>query len=250
MSTTLAEPQNTTPATNDDAGDGGDVLQYRTIHTGALIGLLLGIVSVAIVFAGEASLATALMLLPIPVAGIAVSLLALRTIRREPDQYVGKPPAVIGIALSALFAIGGTAFAGYIYATEVPDGYERISFLELKPDQLDKRAGRAVPNPIVELWQTGQPVFIKGYIRPDTVSSRENISEFLFVRDSNACCFGDLSKVMYFDQIDVKLIDGLTTKMHEGRLYRLGGRLVIHPENLNRGPGYPVFSLLGTYVQD
>ncbi len=251
MSTTLSQPPKPTPAADAHSNEyDSDVLQYRAIHTGALIGLLLGIVSVAVVFAGEASLATAIMLLPIPVAGFLVSLLALKTIKANPDQYVGRPAALIGIALSALFAIGGTAFAGYVYATEVPDGYKRISFLELKPDQADERAGRPVPQPIFDAWQAGTPVFIKGYIRPDTVSSRENISEFLFVRDSNACCFGDLSKVMYFDQIQVELTNGLKTDLHEGRIYKLGGQLVINPQNLNRGPGYPVFSLLGTYVQD
>ena len=45
----------------------------------------------------------------------------------------------------------------------------------------------------------------KGYIRPGSATSRTNIDNFLLVRDNNQCCFGDLSKVKYYDQMVVQI---------------------------------------------
>jgi hypothetical protein len=245
MSTTIAQPEFGVAVDDNDAA-----IEYRSIHTGAIAGMLLGVLSVAVVFAARSSLESALMLLPIPLFGLAISLIANRTIRQNSHQYVGRPAAVIGMLLSLVFGIGGALYAGVVYATEVPDGFARISFLALKPDRADEIAGRPVPTKVLAHVLAGEPVFIKGYIRPDTVTGRKNVSEFLLVRDSNACCFGDLSKVKYYDQIQVNLADGLTTDFHEGRLYRLGGQLFINPQNLGLGPGYPVYTMVGTHVED
>ncbi len=41
----------------------------------------------------------------------------------------------------------------------------------------DEEAGRLVPKEAQELL--GQPIFIKGYIRPDSVQARSGIDQFL-----------------------------------------------------------------------
>jgi hypothetical protein len=224
-----------------------DTLQYRALHTGAIIGLVLGLLSVAMIVAATSSLESCLWIAPIPVLGIFVSARALSKIRRAPDEFTGAPIAMTGLVLSIAFLVGGLGYGTYVYATEVPEGYTRISFNDMKPDGIEERGGVMIPPDIAQL--DGQKIFIKGYIRPDSITQKVGIKEFLFVRDSNQCCFGDISTVKYFDQIDVDLRGSRTVSYEEGALYRVAGVLKVHPENLRRGPGAAVFSLVADYAQ-
>ena len=73
---------------------------------------------------------------------------------------------------------------------------------------------------------------------------RTGIDRFLLVRDNNQCCFGDLSKVNYFDQMAVQITSNHRVE-DTLKILRMGGILEINEENLALGPGYPVFSLEG-----
>jgi hypothetical protein len=222
-----------------------DQPQYRAIHTGAILGLGLGVLSVFTVIVAANSLDACLMVTPIPVLGAFLSLRALAKIRRESDQYTGAPLAVAGLVLSLAFLIGGVSYGGYVYSTEVPEGYARISFSGMKPTELQELAGVAIPPEIAAL--DGKKVFIKGYIRPDSISVSKGIDRFLLVQDNNQCCFGDLSKIKFHDQMIVNLVGSLRVDYSEGVL-RMGGVLKIHPENVVRGPLVPVYSLQADYA--
>ncbi|MFO0791814.1 MAG: hypothetical protein U0805_20320 [Pirellulales bacterium] len=224
-----------------------DALQYRSLHTGALISLVLGIVSVFVVVSAASSFEWCLVAAPIPALGLFLGARSLARIRAFPDQYTGAPLAQAGMALSLIFLVGGIAYGGYVYATEVPDGYTRISFNEMKPDELQERSGVAIPPEIMAL--KGKKVFIKGYVRPGSSTTRTNIDRFLLVRDNNQCCFGDLSKVKYFDQMVVQITsdDRVDDNLD---LLRMGGVLEIHPENLGLGPDAPVFGLKADYARN
>lgn len=224
--------------------EGLDALEYRAIHTGAIAGLLLGVISVATVITASTNFDATLMIAPIPLLGLIVSLRSLLAIRRQPETYTGSYLAAAGALLSALFLFGGVGYGGYVYATEVPDGYIRTSFARMKPDEIEERGNVPIPSDVAEL--AGQRVFIKGYVRP---GSQKTISrEFLLVRDNNECCFGAIDKVKYYDQILVKL-DAKQTASFDLRLYRVGGVLHIDPANLGRGPEYPVYTLVADYLQ-
>ena len=94
----------------------------------------------------------------------------------------------------------------------------------------------------------GQRVFIKGFMRADSIQYSHNVREFLLVRDNNECCFGDLSNVKYFDQVLVSTVGSLSTDYSTG-IYRVGGILHIHPENILRGVGYPVYTLEADHLK-
>jgi hypothetical protein len=224
--------------------DGLDALEYRAIHTGAIAGLLLGVISVATVVPAASNFEAVLMIVPIPVLGLVVSLRSLAAICRQPETYTGTKLAAAGALLSALFLAIGVGYGGYVYATEVPDGYERTSFGEMKPDTVEERGNIPIPPEIAAL--NGKRVFIKGYVRPG--SQRTISGEFLLVRDNNECCFGEIDKVKYYDQMQVKLQRN-TTASFDLRLYRVGGTLVINPANLGRGPQFPVYSLVADYLK-
>jgi hypothetical protein len=230
------------PITSD-----GDAIEYRALHTGALIAMVLGVLSVFVVIAAASSFETCLLVAPIPALGIFVALWSLGKIRRFPDQYTGRTLARLGLTLSLVFLIAGVGYGGYVYTTEVPDGYTRISFNSMKPDEIQERGGIAVPPDIAAL--NGKKVFIKGYIRPGSSPLRTNIDRFLLVRDNNQCCFGDISKVKYYDQMVVQITSGDRVEDNLNIL-RMGGILEIHPENLALGGESPVFSLRADYAKD
>jgi hypothetical protein len=148
----------------------------------------------------------------------------------------------------------GASYGAYIDLTEVPDGYTRIAFsdglslskvVSLKPSELDERGGVKIPREVAAL--DGKKVFIKGYIRPDSITVSRGIDRFLLVRDNNQCCFGDMSTVKYYDQIDVDMVGSQKVDYDQG-VFRIGGVLRVNPENLSLGPGRPVFSLQADYA--
>lgn len=227
--------------------DEEDELQYKALHTGALIAFVLGLVSVCVVLTAANSPEWAPIVAPIPVIGMVFALRAIANIRNNPNQFTGLGLARTGLAMSLAFLVSGLAYGGYVYATEVPDGYARTSFSAMKPSELEERGGVIVPPEVAAL--EGQKVFIKGFIRPDSIAVPRGITRFLLVRDNNQCCFGDLSKIKYYDQIDVTMTGGKLVDYSQG-VIRMGGTLHIVPQNLAGGPGNVVFSLKADYAKN
>ena len=196
--------------------------------------MVLGVVSAVVMFTAGTSFEYTLALTPIPLFGLIVSLVAWRSIAQASDMYTGEPMAKIGAFLSALFITIGLGYGGYVYVTEVPEGYVRTSFLEMKPDEAEIVNRELVPPEVVDYVKNQDKIFIKGYIRPDSVRFKKNLSDFLLVRDNRTCCFGDMSKVKYYDQIKVRLATGLTTDYSTG-IFRVGGTLKIGPGDRELG---------------
>ncbi len=219
-------------------------IQYRALHTGALLSLVLGIVSVFVVITAATSFEWCLVTAPIPALGMFLGLRSLAKIRRYPDQYTGSGLAKTGLVLSLVFLIGGIAYGGYVYTTEVPDGYTRLSFNTMKPDELQERGGVSVPPDVAAL--EGKRVFLKGYIRPDSITVPKGIHQFLLVRDNNTCCFGALSKIKYHDQILVTMVGDHQVDYSQG-VIRIGGVLHIEPQYAFAGAPKPVFSMKADY---
>jgi hypothetical protein len=224
--------------------DVGEEFQYRPLSIMAVASLVFGLLSPMIFFGGRVSIENALMLAPIPLIGLALGLWARSTMRANPDQYAGAKFANAGIALSGICLVGGMGFSGFVYATELPPGYIRTSFAELRPDEVDVRGDHVIPPSIQAL--EGKKVFIKGYMRPGNHYSAggqpvsSGIASFLLVRDNAQCCYGDLSAVKYFDQmlVAMKTKERLT---YHGGVFRMGGALRLFPENASdtsRGPTY------------
>jgi hypothetical protein len=221
---------------------------YRPLSIGAVAAAVFGVLSLLVFVAGRDSLESALLLCPIPLVGILIGWRSLVRMRANPGQFTGGRAAAVGVGLSSACLVGGLAYAWYVHATEVPPGYLRTSFAELRPDEIELRSDQAVPADVTAL--DGQNVFIKGYIRPDSIPGgySRNITQFLLVRDNNQCCFGDLSAVKYYDQIAVKLAQGRTVDYRAG-LFRMGGKLLVHADNATNGAGLPVFILHADHAE-
>jgi hypothetical protein len=165
--------------------------QYRALSMSAVVTLILGIISLPVLIFPH--------LFIIPLAGMILGAYSVLSLRKRGNEFTGLGAARVGLALCTIFFIGGIAYDAYCYATEVPDGYRRISFQELQPDKSHPEL--PIPPTAVEL--SGEKVFVKGYVYPDGQSS--NIKQFVLVPDMGTCCFGGQPKLT--DMIQVTLRD-------------------------------------------
>ena len=197
----------------DDADDQYNPADaYRALSTAAVASLVLGVLSILTLLDWWLGL--------IPFAGVILGIVALRNIRKQPEEYTGRGVAVVGIILAALFWIGGFGRLGYLHATEVPPGYERIDYSLLQPGPDDPPI--SIPPEAKEL--DGKKIFIKGYVYPGM--KKEGITEFLLVRDNGTCCFGGNPKIT--DRIQVSLADTKGVTYSQG-LFKIAGTFHITP---------------------
>ncbi len=233
------------------APDAGD-FEYRPLSSGAIVSAVFGVLSLFMFVAGSDSLQSCLMWSPVALVGLTVGLKTLAKMRSMPRQFSGSKAAIAGVLLSTFGLVGGLSYAGYVHATEVPEGYQRTSFHALRPDKIEERSGTFVPKEVQQL--EGKKVFLKGYIRPGTTVTkagtpvRQHAGRFLLVRDSNECCFGDQSKVKYYDQVLVTMV-GSKMANDSRRLLRVGGTLHSDPNSLRQGLNRPVYTLEADYLQ-
>ena len=187
-----------------------EVYPYRTVSKTAVISLILGLFSIGAFAAAP--------LLFVPVCGFFLGLYAYRNIRRYPNELSGTISALAGTALCALLFFAALTAHSVIYATEVPEGYERISFDDLQP----RRERREWPVSNRALSLDGKRVFVKGYVYPD--GQQFGIKRFVLVRDLGTCCFGGQPKLTHM--IEVTLEDPLRVE-YAIRKRKLGGTLKV-----------------------
>ena len=164
---------------------------YRSVSKAAVLSFLCA-------FTGLTGLVFPALLL-FAFSAIGFGLLALRNIRRYPDELTGKVAATVGLILGSGLMVGGTAMHSYIYATEVPPGYERISFNDL--ETVESAAYGQPPQFPTEL--DGKRIFVKGYVHPGVAEIGE-LKTFVLVPDMGTCCFGGQPDLT--DMIEVKIV--------------------------------------------
>jgi hypothetical protein len=185
---------------------------YRAIPKWAVISLVLGILGVVAFLDPYLAL--------VPLLGVLLGWAGLRQIAKQPRDYTGRPLALAGIALSAAMLVAGVATQIYIYQTEVPEGYNRISYTELQPPPFAPEG--SVPKSALSL--DGKQVFIKGYVYP--TRQQTNIKKFVLCRDNGDCCFGGEPKLT--DKILVELKDPLELT-YSMRQFKLAGTFKVLP---------------------
>ncbi len=197
------------PQTNDLEAE---YAQYRTISLSAIATVVFAIVSI-----------TGLLIPPLLVLSVFGTLLgfySVLTLRNRQDEFTGLGMAKIGLALCLLIGVGGIGWNIYDFATEVPEGFERISFYDLRVDP-------SYPNwpiPPTALKLNGAPIFVKGYVYPDQDFGKTK--RFVLIPDLKTCCFGGQPELT--DMIEVTLQDPLRVE-YSLRLRKLAGKLKVSP---------------------
>jgi hypothetical protein len=207
------------PDVRDDIGDSAnydeldgpevesseDYATYRSLSPAAVLSCVLGAASFLAFFDWW--------LVAVPLAGIAIGIIALRRIAARSDEITGRIPAAIGVALATFGLMGGQARLWYIRITELPPDHVRVSYSDLQPPE---RSLIKVPDAAYKF--DGKRVLIKGYVLAG--NRKDGIRTFILVRDKGDCCFGGNPKLT--DRILVQLQPGLAFS-YTDRLQKLAG---------------------------
>ena len=169
----------------------GEYEPYRAVSKGAILSIILGLLSIT-AFSLPALAVLALV-------GFVFGWNAYRNIRRYPTELSGKWIAVLGTTLCGVLFASAVTMHSVTYATEVPEGYQRVSFSELQPMPQHPE----LPVSPTALEMNHKKVFIKGYIYPD--GQQANIKRFVLVPDMGTCCFGGQPKLTHM--LEVTLTD-------------------------------------------
>ena len=206
---------------------------YRAVSRAAVASFVFALISV-VIFAGPT-------LAFFPLLGIGLAFLAFSNLRRYPEELTGRGLAWAGMAGSILLLVGGTGFHIYVYLTEVPEGYQRVSFSQLQPD---RGSPMPVSNEALEL--NGQRIFIKGYTYPG--EQLHNIKQFILVPDLGTCCFGGQPPPTHM--IEVTLQDPHRISYAQ-RLRKFGGILKVdtRPKHVGEKLGEVYYQLDVDYVK-
>lgn len=164
--------------------------------------------------------------------GLLLGVNALISIRKYPEELLGKPMAQSGIVVSLLTIVCAPAYHAYVYATEVPAGYERIAFATLTSP---KNAPDAPPIQALEL--DGKKIFVKGYIHPTSMDA-PRAKKFVLVPDLGTCCFGGQPPLTHMIEVTLTGDDFAKKSM---RTQKLSGTLRVN-RNLK-----PIEGLQGVY---
>jgi len=196
-----------------------ETVTYRSLSRSAVIALILSFVSLLAFFVPW--------MLVLPVVSVVLGLTALSTIRRYPEEYSGAGAALVSVGISTGVFLLATTWHVVDYATEVPEGYARISFAELQPDMKNPNSlvmsrDAILPKRAEELH--GKQVFIKGYMHPG-VSQLGKVDHFILVPDMGTCCFGGQPKAT--DMIEVKIKPDASRVKYSTRTLKLAGKFVL-----------------------
>ena len=193
MSIDVTDPESAQLAPDAAAETAAALPAYRSLSAAAMATFILGILSSLALLDWTMGL--------VPAIALVLGVYAVRKVRRHESELTGLGLARAGLALAIVFwAVGATRLA-YIYATEVPEGYERLSYDVLQPDPAVP--GELVPPSAVE-WH-GKRVFVKGYVYPGRQT--DGIQDFILCRDQGDCCFGGNPRLT--DRIQVHLAGSL-----------------------------------------
>lgn len=216
--------------------DDDTLMAYRAVSKAAVFSICFSILSITALFPEF------WLLLLLPIGGVISGFLAIRNVRRYPEELTGARAGLIGVVASSVLFVAGLISNVVDYYTEVPDGFERVSFYQLQPDTTKPQ--QLVSDLAVEL--NGKKVFIKGYPHSG-VSGSGPVKNFLLVPDMKQCCFGGQPKLM--DMIEVNLL-GDKTISWSPRKFELAGVLKVDPRpKPNDGSQGGYFQLEAEYVK-
>lgn len=210
-------------------------IAYRPVPVSAVVAIVLGVLS-AIALLGLTGAIVAIL-------GILVGAYSLIRIVLSRGDLGGKVPAALGLVLSTGFLVAGIAYQVHLYRTEVPEGFQRVSFsndLSAKGFVYTQEGIALHPDlePLV-----GQKLFLKGYMYPTQQTT--DLPNFLLVEDSGTCCFGGEPKLE--DMIGVIMEDGKTANHYAGKV-SVAGELMVNTQYSGQNKLEPIFLIKGHRV--
>lgn len=159
----------------------------------------------------------------LPLLGLVFALFARINLRRYPEELTGTTAASIGLVINLILLVGSIGFHCWVEATEVPEGYNKISFYDLKP----KPRESSLPFSPKAKDLDGKKVFLKGWVRPS--DRKTGLKQFILVGDFGSCCFGGSPKptdVVAVEIVTDQTVDYSWVERKIGGTFRLNTRPV------------------------
>ena len=215
--------------------DGSDEGRYRAVAGTAIAAAILAALSPLAFFDWW--------LVVVPVLGVVLGILGLRTIRQRPAEFTGTRLACAALLFSAACLGGGLAFLSITYARELPEGFERLDYGMLQP--LPGDPPHAIPESALQM--DGRNVLLKGYMYPG--KQQRGITQFLLVRDQGDCCFGGNPKIT--DRVLVQLRDPARPEGIDftQRLTKIAGRFAVRPAGTDAVEGGVLYHLEDAFAR-
>jgi hypothetical protein len=157
----------------------------------------------------------------LPLLGFCLALVARSQLRKYPDELTGSKSAMIGLVVNLLLLVSSIGYHSYVYVTEVPEGYQRISFTDLKPKPRESSLPFSPKAPDLD----GKKVFLKGWVRPS--DKKNGLKSFILVGDFGSCCFGGSPKPTEIVAVDIvvdETVDYSLMQRKIGGTFRLNTR--------------------------
>jgi hypothetical protein len=149
--------------------------RYRALNPLALTSVVLGVLSIV------AWLHWALAV--IPLAGIIVGWVAWKQIQKAPEEWIGKRLVQVGVGLSVALWLFGYGWLIFARRSEVPPGYDRITYTMLQPDP----AKPTEPIPQTAIDMDDKKVYMQGYMQSRRTLT--GIKEFILCPTNGDCPF-------------------------------------------------------------
>ena len=159
----------------------GGEFNYRPVPVLAPVSLFFGICSLVAFLANVVGAIIGLF-------GIVTGIICLLVIRRANGELGGKSISKVGLGLSVLCFSAGLLLNWYNYATEVPEGFQRVHFpseISQKGFVFEKGVRKLHPD-VAKL--EGKKVFLKGFMW--NTMQTTGLEKFLMLKDNGQCCFG------------------------------------------------------------
>ncbi len=147
---------------------------YRAVDPLAVMSAVFGGLSILTMFSWW--------LAPIPVVGVILGWLALGRIRSAPNERTGLRLAQAGMLAAGSLWLFGCAWLIFVQVSEVPPGYQQITFEKLQP-----RPGELIPELARDM--DDKKVFIKGYMRSTSRGRMSGIRDFILFPNNGDCPF-------------------------------------------------------------
>lgn len=204
-------PKFSEPRFIDQTRTSNDDLDYRTVSKAGVVCIVFALLGLlAFVFSGFVIL---------PFLSLCFGIVAIINFKKFPDELSGQTATKIAMLMSAIVFVSAIGMHLYIFATEVKEGYDRISFYELRP-----KRNEPTPYSSKSMGFDGEKVFLKGYVRPGLKQSR--LKKFILVGDFGSCCFGGSPKISEVVAVTIKNDDQYVN--YGLRLRRIHGQFKLH----------------------
>jgi hypothetical protein len=215
--------------TNSASVTSRPAVHYRAICPAAVGSIVVGALSILTVFSWFLAI--------VPLMGIGLGWRAMRRIRRAPEECTGFGVARLGIGLSVGLWIVGYGWLIFARTSEVPFGYQRVTYEMLQPDP----NAPADPIPQSALDLQDKKVFVKGYMQPRR--QQTGIKEFILCPSNGECPFCTPNPKRT-EMIRVVLQGDLET-IYTTHLIGVGGRFQVDPADPSGVP----YSLEANYIR-